>query len=151
MCNHHRIISASKKRFLVHITGAVQFLVQKSIWMSSLLNLHRIGYFGLESNVDRNCAFEQFESGPKLEFDTSIYIRNLWSRVKMQFGPFSNWMRNFQTRNKTLGQNCNCDDNPTRDTELIKTHFWTENWTPSYSRKHMNSEMFSEAGEMVSN
>ena len=72
----------------------------------------------------------------------------------MQFWSFFKWFECavlVQIRNKTLDQNCVCDVNPTRDTEFNQTLFWTKNLTPTYSRKHMNSEVFSEAGEMVSN
>ena len=49
----------------------VQFSVKKSQrFHYHVLEMHRKSAFGPHSNPDQKCAFEQFESGSKLQFDS---------------------------------------------------------------------------------
>ena len=96
----------------------------------------------LTSNLDQKCAFEQFESGPKLHFETwsckynfKVFLRSR-SSVKLQFcSTFKLYECAIllQFRRWTLDQNCICKANPKRDTELVQKLFWTEIW-PLHTR-----------------
>ena len=137
MCNHHRIISAPANGSKSILQLRSNFWSRKVFgWVQyHVLNLHHKCNFGPEF---------YFEFGPKLR------IRTIWKWTKIRiwhvylYPQFMitcqnavsvhfqtvKWAILVQIRNKTLAQNCDCDVNRTRDTELIQRHFWTKNLTP---------------------
>ena len=124
----------------VHWYARVQLLIQKSVWRSSV---SRVGFRSKMQfwstlflfEMDQNCDFEQFESGPKLQFDT-------WSEPKRDldqfrkrlnfrdhvsncnFDPLSNCstLQFWSTENR-VDQNYIFERNQPRDTELLQTLF----------------------------